>query len=1054
MPQAAPAEAADPAALLAEVDRGFRNNDLAAAEARLRGADPAAWAVLLRLVSLRLRQGDTGAAEALAADLLRGLTAAEAGGAVEEMWRAARRCAASGLAAAAASAARLAGEVLDRHPVLASLPLGRLLEGLHADSHNGEGRWTLPILAEVLRQQPTSGFFIKFLSGLGGSRPNLGGRRRLDILADQARALPESAPPALRGAAALVLFAAQDAAAAARAGQGAPQGSVGAEAGAEGARRLAVGRALREAAGAPRGRVVPRDEPPFIVVHKGGQDYVALCAASLAVQNGANNVVLLGDHATATIGIGRQAAIADHFEAAAAFAPSYVHHAVSEPAYGLFSFQRWLVVEEYCRRNRIDQCVVIDSDALAFSPASEIIAAMPPGFAMNDWTWTTTVRDRRGLAALADHLRSLYARPREEVVRLVNRLGRVVTGQDARSFQDMHMFYSFRDRNPALMFSQYQLPFHGGLDQASTLANGVEVGAPGDLAPLVLGRPLKRPHLVDGRLCFRAAADGRLLRFHTVHCQGPAKAIMHRYAALLLPGAEAELAAWRSEPPPAPPPKPAPAAASAPGPALGPLAAAPPLPNLRAPEHAALRDRLRAAVAELGPLAVAVELRLPRTEIAAGQDLPVELVLRNEGTRTLPTQLLGHTALSIGFELAARGPAGPRRVGEPRLAAPPFGLPAGQALTLRAMLPAARLAPGDYELNADLVYEYVRWFRKDPAARPTAAFHVVAAAPEPEDPADPRTHLRHVAALNPGFDNGIEALGETRFRIHRRAGAIEVRSQMHAQEIALLHMLASRALEGRGDIADLGPLLGIGTCAMARGLAANPHPAARARRIVSYDIWRLGFVRSFLGSEVPPGSPDEFSLLPMFEATNADHLERILRVPGDLTAQAWAGGPIELLFVDVAKSVALMEHIAGTFYPALLPGAWIVHQDFVHPDCWWLHVATGLMLDRLDYLYAVPWSSALFRLRDALPPGWSLPPIATLPLAEKRAAIGRVRGIMRPGAERMMMDLVEARCLVDHGDRAGAAALVAGVDPARCTPDDPFRRLLTSTRQQMTRRVA
>ena len=56
-----------------------------------------------------------------------------------------------------------------------------------------------------------------------------------------------------------------------------------------------------------------------------------------------------------------------------------MHHSVSEPIYGLFSFQRWLVVEEFCRKNRIDQCVVIDSDALAFSSASEIIAAMPPG---------------------------------------------------------------------------------------------------------------------------------------------------------------------------------------------------------------------------------------------------------------------------------------------------------------------------------------------------------------------------------------------------------------------------------------------------------------------------------------------------------------------------------------------------------------------------------------------------------------------------------------------------------------------------------------------------
>lgn len=733
MGQPVPRIAAGDARLFAQMDQCLRTGQLDAAEALLRQADPADPRVALRLIRLRLRGDRPAEAAALAPAFLQALTPDLAAEALPDLWRAARQSAAAGGSEAAGLAARLAGEALDRHDVLARLPLPALLEGLNAESQGEEGRWTLPILAEILARDPQHPtFFIKFLSGLGGSRPNLGGRRRLDLLADRARAIPAEASPALHNAAALVLFAAQDAAGAQAAGRAAPPGSIGAQAGADAGQRLAVSDALRHAAVAPRGRVVPRDEPPFIVVHKGGQDYVALCAASLAVQNGANNVVLLGDQATATIGIGRQAAIADYFEAAAAFAPSYVHHAVSEPAYGLFSFQRWLVVEEFCRKNRIDQCVVIDSDALAFSPASGIIAAMPPGFAMNDWTWTTTVRDTRGLSQLAEHLRQLYARPREEVLKLVGTLGRIVAGQSERSFQDMHMFYSFRDRFPAVMFSQYERPFHGGLDQAATLANGVELGSPGDLAPLVLGRPLKRPHLVDGQLHFRAAADGRMVRFHTVHCQGPAKAMMHRYAALLLPGAGAELAAWRGAPQPAPAP-PAPLRA-----ASQPPAAQRPLPNLRNPAHAALREQLRAAVAELLPLAVSLELRLPSPELRAGQELPVELVVRNEGSRPLPTRLAGYDALSIGFQLVAQTESGPRRVGEPRLPAPPEGFPPGTALGFRATLPTRPLPPGTYDVSVDLVYEYVRWFRRDEATRPSARFRVLAADDPSGQPAAPR----------------------------------------------------------------------------------------------------------------------------------------------------------------------------------------------------------------------------------------------------------------------------------------------------------------------------
>jgi tetratricopeptide (TPR) repeat protein len=687
-------------------------------------AKHSARGLLLRLLIAQVQLGRLAEAAALRPKLLTRITAEEAARCVADLWKLSRRCSMQRRTEEAAFAADCAARALRAHDVLGQLSDGALADGLHADALAGSGQQALRALGHLLSRPLDRSFFIKFLSALGGSRPHIGGKRPLDILALGARKLGTAAevPAGLRDAAALILFAAQDFPGAVEAGRGAAPGSLCAQIAGDAAMRVRVGRDLREDAQKRRPRAA-KVQPPFIVVHRGRQDYVGLCAASLARQNGEGNVVLLGDATTASIGIGRYAAISDYFEAAEAFAPTYVHHSVSDPIYGLFSFQRWLVVEEYCRKNRIDQCVVIDSDALAFSPASEIIAAIPAGFAMNDWTWTTTVRNTTALGALADCMRGIYARPREEVVPLVNSLGRYIAGRETRSFQDMHMFYHFRDKNPELVVSQWRLPFHGGLDQASTLDNGVETGTPNQIAPLVLGRPLKRPYLLNGRLHFREDGENdRLLRFHTVHCQGPAKAVMHHYAALMLPDVRETLAGWTATRPPeraAPQQAPTPAGekeSEARRPKL--------LPNLRKAEHAALRDRLRRTVLGMAPFAATVQLQLPEgNRIVAGSDLPVAVTLRNDGKHDLPVSLEGYDVLLAGFRITTTTPSGPQQVAEPRLALPAAAVPAGGTLTLRGKLPTAKLAPGQYDLAADLVYEYVRWFHGE-RTRPRTSIEI------------------------------------------------------------------------------------------------------------------------------------------------------------------------------------------------------------------------------------------------------------------------------------------------------------------------------------------
>ena len=57
----------------------------------------------------------------------------------------------------------------------------------------------------------------------------------------------------------------------------------------------------------------------------------------------------------------------------------------------------------------------------------------------------------------------------------------------------------------------------------------------------------------------------------------------------------------------------------------------------------------------------------------------------------------------------------------------------------------------------------------------------------------------------------------------------------------------------------------------------------------------------------------------------------------DLMQYCWNGGPIEILFIDAAKSWALSNAIFRGFGPFLVPGrSRVVLQDFRYAETYWL----------------------------------------------------------------------------------------------------------------------
>ena len=168
-----------------------------------------------------------------------------------------------------------------------------------------------------------------------------------------------------------------------------------------------------------------------------------------------------------------------------------------------------------------------------------------------------------------------------------------------------------------------------------------------------------------------------------------------------------------------------------------------------------------------------------------------------------------------------------------------------------------------------------------------------------------------------------------------------VPSMVCPDELQFLHFLTREHYSGRGAVVDCGPLAGGSTFALASGIGG--------RGVVhSYDVWEFapGWDQFFPHRSFAVGD----DILPEFLKYIAPFRRLILPHKGDLSRQRWSGEPIELLFIDSAKSPDLMRHLVCEFFPHLTVGAFVAHQDYISAECPWIHIAVMLLEEYFEWV--------------------------------------------------------------------------------------------------------
>jgi len=178
-------------------------------------------------------------------------------------------------------------------------------------------------------------------------------------------------------------------------------------------------------------------------------------------------------------------------------------------------------------------------------------------------------------------------------------------------------------------------------------------------------------------------------------------------------------------------------------------------------------------------------------------------------------------------------------------------------------------------------------------------------------------------------------------------------------------------MSGRGALVDAGSFLGASTFCFAAGVAAAGHLEFNGRPPVhAYDYFKV--VEEYVGAAISRSvrSVEKGdSYLDIFLSQTDRYRHLIEPHPGDFLEKKWHGDPIEILFIDIAKTAPLHAHVVAEFFPCMIPGrSVLVHQDYFH--CWhpYIHIGMEFFAEEFELIDEhVPHQSRLWLLAKPLP---------------------------------------------------------------------------------------
>ncbi len=190
-----------------------------------------------------------------------------------------------------------------------------------------------------------------------------------------------------------------------------------------------------------------------------------------------------------------------------------------------------------------------------------------------------------------------------------------------------------------------------------------------------------------------------------------------------------------------------------------------------------------------------------------------------------------------------------------------------------------------------------------------------------------------------------------------------VPGMLSSEEKKMLHYLSLEDYTGEGVIADLGSCLGGSTICFATGLAKREF---NKPILHTYDLFKLGHYEQ--QCFFPENPPEDLRTRDIFDKNLKDYLHLIKVFEGDVL-NFTATEPVEYLFIDIAKSYKVMDHLLLNFFPALLPSkSLVILQDYLWGTTGpWHHIVMEKLENYCEYVTDTPINSVVFFVNKEIP---------------------------------------------------------------------------------------
>lgn len=178
-------------------------------------------------------------------------------------------------------------------------------------------------------------------------------------------------------------------------------------------------------------------------------------------------------------------------------------------------------------------------------------------------------------------------------------------------------------------------------------------------------------------------------------------------------------------------------------------------------------------------------------------------------------------------------------------------------------------------------------------------------------------------------------------------------------EITFFSERADHYAGNEGAIVDLGCWLGSTSIALARGVLSHVTKGeTRQEKVFGFDtfLWEDWMPAAKAYCVYRPGD----SFLPEARRLVRDHGGGAVElIQEDLGLYHWESGPIKILLVDAMKQESVACQIVRGFFPSLVTGSLLIHQDFKHYYTSWIHVLQYRLRHYFRFYRSVPKSGTV-----------------------------------------------------------------------------------------------